>query len=174
MLLKTKNLIHVELRDLILLGIVVAMKVVLNQFSFGPAMVKVGLGFIGNVLLGYLFGPIWGAVGGGVSDLVASALFGQQGGFFIGFTLSAIVGPFIYGLFFYQKPIKIWRIIVATLLVTLIVNVGMNTMWVHILYGLDIRAALVQRAPKEIIVPWLQMIVSYFVLRAVSRVKIRK
>lgn len=174
MLLKTKDLIHIELRDLVLLGVIVAMKVVLGQFSFGPAMVKVGLGFIGDVLLGFIFGPIWGAVGGGIGDLVSSALFGNQGGFFIGFTLSAMIGPFIYGLFFYQKPLKIWRVIVATLLVTIIVNVGMNTIWMHLLYGVSIQAALIQRAPKEIIVPWLQMIVTYFVLEAVSRVKIRK
>lgn len=172
--MRTKDLLHLELRDLILLGVVVAMKVVLEQFSFGPAMVKVGLGFIGSVLLGFLFGPIWGAVGGGISDLVSSAIFGNQGGFFLGFTLSAMIGPFIYGLFFYQKPLKIWRIIVATVLVTLIVNIGMNTMWVHLLYGMDLRAALIQRAPKEIIVPWLQMVVTYFVLEAVSRVKIKR
>lgn len=172
--MKAKDLLHLELRDLVLLGVVVAMKVVLEQFSFGPAMVKVGLGFIGSVLLGSLFGPIWGAAGGGISDLVSSAIFGNQGGFFIGFTLSAMIGPFIYGLFFYQKPLKIWRIIVATLLVTFIVNIGMNTIWVHLLYGMDLRAALIQRAPKEIIVPWLQMIVTYFVLEAVSRVKIKR
>lgn len=169
-----KKWFEIDLRELILLGLIVAMKVVLEQFSFGPATVKVGLGFIGSVLLAYLFGPIWGAVGGGISDLIASAIFGQQGGFFIGFTLTAMVAPFIYGLFFYQQPVKIWRIIVATLLVTLIVNIGMNTMWIHIMYGLDFKAALIQRAPKEIIVPWIQMIVVYFVLQSVSRVKIKK
>ena len=52
--MKTKNLVHLELRDLILLGIIIAMKVILAQFSFGPAMVKVGLGFIGSVMLGYI------------------------------------------------------------------------------------------------------------------------
>lgn len=169
-----KKWVEIDLQRLILLGIIVAMKIVLDQFSFGPVTVKVGLGFIGSVLLGYLFGPIWGSVGGGVSDLLTSAIFGQQGGFFIGFTLTAMVGPFIYGLFFYQKPIKIWRIIVSTLLVTLIANIGMNTMWIHIMYGLDLKAALIQRAPKEIIVPWIQMFVTYFVLQAISRVKMRK
>lgn len=169
-----KKWLDINLQELVLLGIIVAMKIVLAQISFGPATVKVGLGFIGNVLLGFLFGPIWGAVGGGVSDLVTSALFGQQGGFFIGFTLSAIAAPFIYGLFFYQQKVKIWRIIVATVLVTLIVNIGMNTLWVHVMYNLDLKAALVQRLPKELVVPWLQMIITYFVLEAISRVKINK
>lgn len=169
-----KKLLKIDLQGLVMLGIVIAMKIILGRFSFGPAIVKVGLGFIGSVMLGYLFGPIWGAVGGCISDLVSSALFGNQGGFFIGFTLTAMAGPFIYGLFFYQKPVKIWRIIVATLLVTLIVNIGMNTLWVHFLYGMNLKAALIQRAPKELIVPWIQIFIDYFVLQAISRVKIKK
>lgn len=172
--MKTKKIYEIDLQQLVLLGIIVAMKIILEQISFGPATVKIGLGFIGSVLLAYLFGPIWGSIGGGISDLLTSAIFGQQGGFFIGFTLTAMAAPFIYSLFFYHQPIKIWRIIVATLLVTMIVNIGMNTMWIHIMYGLDLKAALIQRAPKEIIVPWMQMIVTYFVLQAVSRVKIKR
>lgn len=167
-------MLEIELRDLILLGIIVAMKIILERFTIGTSLAHIGLGFIGSVLLGYMFGPVWGAVGGGIADLVSSALFGNQGGFFIGFTLSAMVGPFIYGLFFYQKPVKIWRIVVAVLLVSIIVNVGMNTLWLHFLYNVDYKAALVQRAPMEIIVPWVQMIVVYFVLMAISRIKINR
>ncbi|KJY64027.1 putative membrane protein [Lactobacillus helsingborgensis] len=169
-----KEMLKVELRDLVLLGIIVAMKIILSRFTVGTNIVHVSLGFIGSAMLGYLFGPVWGSVGGGIGDLVSSALFGNQGGFFLGFTLSAMVGPFIYGLVFYQKPVKIWRIILATLLVTVVVNIGLNTLWVHLLYGMDFRVALIQRIPKEAITPWLEMIISYFVLNAISRVKIKR
>lgn len=164
---KTKNN---ELQNLILLGIIVTIKVILEQFSFGPTFVKVGLGFIGSIMLGYLFSPFWAAIGGGISDLVSSALFGNEGGFFIGFTLTTMVAPLIYSFFFYQKKLKVWRIIIATLLVTIIVNIGMNTIWLHYIYGLNLKVALLQRLPKELIVPWIQMIISYFVLKAISRV----
>ena len=167
-------MLKVELRDLVLLGIIVAMKIILSRFTVGTTIVHVSLGFIGSVMLGYLFGPVWGSIGGGISDLVSSALFGNQGGFFLGFTLSAMIGPFIYGLVFYQKPVKIWRIILATLLVTVFVNIGLNTLWVHLLYGMDFRVVLIQRIPKEAITPWLEMIISYFVLNAISRVKIKR
>ncbi len=169
-----KEMLKVELRDLVLLGIIVAMKIILSRFTVGTTIVHVSLGFIGSAMLGYLFGPVWGSVGGGIGDLVSSALFGNQGGFFLGFTLSAMVGPFIYGLVFYQKPVKIWRIILATLLVTVVVNIGLNTLWVHLLYGMDFRVALIQRIPKEAITPWLEMIISYFVLNAISRIKIKR
>lgn len=169
-----KKWFDLDLKDLVLLGLVVAIKIVLKQISFGPATVRVGLDFIGNVMLGYLFGPIWGGIGGGISDLVSSVLFGSQGGFFVGFTLSALVAPFIYGLFLFKQPVKVWRIVASTLLVTIIVNIGMNTMWVHLMYGLNLKAALIQRLPKEAVIPWLQMFVSYFVVQALSRVKINK
>lgn len=172
--MNTKKILRTDLQQLVFLGIVVAMKIILSQFSFGPVMVKVRLGFIGSVLLGYLFGPLWGTIGGGISDLISSALFGDKGGFFIGFTLTAMAGPFIYALFLYNKPVKIWRIIASTILVTVIVNIGMNTLWLHIMYGINFNAALIQRLPKEMIVPWIQMVISYFVLQAVSRVKIKK
>ena len=172
--MSVKKILRTNLQQMIFLGIVVAMKIILGQFSIGPTTVKVGLGFLGSVLLGYFFGPVWGTIGGGISDLVSSAIFGNQGGFFIGFTLTAMAGPLIYALFLYDKPVKIWRIIASTILVTLIVNIGMNTLWLHIMYNLDFKAALIQRLPKETIVPWIQMVVIYFVLQAVSRVKIKK
>ncbi|WEV41014.1 folate family ECF transporter S component [Lactobacillus sp. ESL0681] len=172
--MSSKKLLKLDLNELVLLGIIVAMQIILGRFSFGTSAVHVGLKFIGSVLLGYLFGPVWGAVGGGIGDLISSAIFGNQGGFFVGFTISAMLEPMIYGCFFYQKPVKVWRIVLATLMVTLIINIGLNTLWLHILYSLDYRAALVQRIPKEIIVPWLQMFVSFFVLQTISRVKIKR
>lgn len=172
--MNAKNLLRTDLQQMIFLGIMVAIKIILEQFSIGPATVKVGLGFIGSVLLAYFFGPVWGTIGGGISDLVSSAIFGNQGGFFIGFTLTAMVGPLIYALFLYNRSIKIWRIIVSSILVTIIVNIGLNTLWLHIMYNLNFKAALIQRLPKELIVPWIQMVVIYFVLQAVSRVKIKK
>lgn len=169
-----KKILRTDLQRMIFLGMIVAMKIILGQFSFGPTTVKVGLGFLGSVLLAYFFGPVWGTIGGGISDLVSSAIFGNQGGFFIGFTLTAMAAPLIYALFLYNQPVKVWRIIASTILVTIIVNIGMNTLWLHLMYGMNFNAALVQRLPKEVIVPWVQMVIIYFVLQAVSRVKIKK
>lgn len=51
--MNAKKVLQTDLQQLVFLGIVIAMKIILSQFSFGPVMVKVGLGFIGSVLLGY-------------------------------------------------------------------------------------------------------------------------
>lgn len=163
-----------NLTQLVFLGILVALQVILNRLSFGPTMVKVSLSFIGSCLLGYFFDPFWAGVGGGVSDLLTSAIFGQEGGFFPGFTLSAILAAVIYSIFFKERRVKVWQVVSAVLLVTLIVNVGLNTFWLHLMYGLNFKAALMMRMTKELIVPWIQMVVVYIVLNAIARVKIEK
>ncbi|MBT8940054.1 BioY family transporter, partial [Lactobacillus delbrueckii subsp. bulgaricus] len=94
-----------------------------------------------SVMLGYLFGPWWGFAGGALSDLVSSAIFGNMGGFFIGFTLTAALGPMIYGFFLYKKPIQIWRVIASVICVTVICNIGLNTLWVSMMYGINFMVA---------------------------------
>src|SRR5699024_625325 len=150
--MNTKKILRTDLQQLVFLGIVVAMKIILSQFSFGPVMVKVGLGCIGSVLLGYLVGPLWGTIGGGISDLMSSALFGNQGGFFMGFTLTAMAGPFIYALFLYNKPVKIWRIIASTILLSVIVNIVMNILCLHILYVMNFNETFIQLLRNESII----------------------
>ncbi len=160
------------LAKLVFLGMLVAITLVLQQFSVGPTTVKVGLAFIGNLLLAYYYGPIWGGIGAGLADLLRSALFGDEGGFFIGFTISAILAVVIYGIFLYQKDFSWWRLAISTWLVTFIVNLILNTYWLHLIYGLDLMAAFWQRLPKELITPWVQIIIGGLVLKAFSRVKI--
>lgn len=165
----TKSLLKLDLKEQVFLGIMIALKVALDKLSIGDATLQVGLGFVGSVLLGYIFGPIWGAIGGALSDLVASALFGNLGGFFIGFTLTAAAGPFLYGLFFYHRPVKIWRVIAATLLVTVLINALMNTLWISMMTGANYWPQFMVRLPKQLIAPWIQMIVTYLVLQAIEK-----
>ena len=46
--------------------------------------------------------------------------------------------------------------------------------WIHLLYGLDLRAAFLQRILKELIVPWIQIVILYVILNALQRVKIKR
>lgn len=162
---------QLSLQQLVFLGILVALNIVLQRLSLGPVTLKVGLGFLGSALLGYFYGSIWGSLGALVSDLASSALFGQEGGFFIGFTVSAMLAVIIYGCFLASRNLQIWRVVVATLLVSLVVNLGLNTLWIHLLYGVNLQVAFWQRLPKELLAPWLQIVITWTVLRALARVK---
>lgn len=165
---------QLNLQQLVVLGLMVAISIILQKLSIGNQFVHVGFGFIATVLLARYFGPVWGGIGAGVADALNAAIFGVQGGFFIGFTISAISAAVIYGIFFFDQPIKVWKIIVATLLVTIIVNVLMNTTWISIMYGQNFYAALSMRISKELISPWIQMVIIWIVLNALKNVKIRQ
>lgn len=169
---KINFLKKLTLQDLVTMGLLIAISLVLQRISFGSNLTKVGLGFIGTVLLGRFFGPVWGGIAAGIADLLSAAIFGIAGGFFPGFTLSAIVAGVIYGFFFYNQEVKIWRVIAAIIIVTLVVNVLMNTYWLTIMYGMDWRVLLMQRLLKEAVVPWIQMGITWLVLKFIERARI--
>lgn len=165
-----------ELKDLVLLGLFVALAIVLKKMTIGSSILQIGFGFIGTVLLAYKFGPFWGSIGAMIVDIVGTLIFNSGGVFFPGFTISAIVAAIIYGIFLYEKPIAIWRIAVSTILVTIIVNIFMNTYWIAWManFKINFNILLVQRLAKELISPWIQMIIIYVILKAINNVKIKQ
>lgn len=116
----------------------------------GVATIKVGdylrIGFsnIPNEIVAFLFGPWIGAIFGAAMDIIKWFLF-PTGAFFPGYTLTALVAGIIYGVFFYKRPIKIWRILVAELLVKIFCNLGLNTLWIMMTTGNAFKAIVVPR-----------------------------
>ncbi|MGX7091849.1 folate family ECF transporter S component [Hutsoniella sourekii] len=94
-------------------------------------MVKMGFGFIGTAFFGAILGPWYGALAAFLQSVLNAVITGQQ--FFIGFDLASGLAGFIYGYFFWRRPINWKSILVAVTLVTLIVNLGLNSLWIRIL-----------------------------------------
>ncbi|WP_181189675.1 folate family ECF transporter S component [Bombilactobacillus bombi] len=140
------------------LAVLMALQMVLGRIHVGPSFLKVGFGFIATALIGYYFGPYKSMLVGFISDVVTNSLF-PDGVFFWGFTLSAIVGGFIYGGMLYQKPITIKRIFLTTLIVILVVDLGLNTWWVSILGKIEFTAMFWVRIWKEILFIPIQTII---------------
>ena len=121
----------------------------------GVATIKVGdylrIGFsnIPNEIVAFLFGPWIGAIFGGAMDIIKWFLF-PTGAFFPGYTLTAIVAGIIYGVFFYKRPIKIWRIIAAELLVKIFCNLGLNTLWIMMTTGNAFKAIVIPRIAANV------------------------
>ncbi|MEF9960270.1 MAG: folate family ECF transporter S component [Niameybacter sp.] len=121
---------------LVLLALLVALNIVLVRFGaiyLGPSL-RITFGFIPIVIMGILFGPVSAAVGAGVADFIGAILFPAGGAYFPGFTLSSIVTGYIYGKMLYGHKLSITRIVVSNLLVILIVQLFMNSIWVSMLY----------------------------------------
>ena len=113
-----------------------ALAMILNSvasISIGP-YIKIGFSAIPNQLVDYLFGPVTGSLFAGVLDIVKYVLK-PDGAFFFGFTFNAMLAAFIYGCFYYKKKLTLWRVLLAKLIVILVVNVFLNTLWLDMLYG---------------------------------------
>ena len=124
-----------KLRKVILAGILLAASIVLNRFlSIKTPIVQISFTFIPLILSAMLLGPGWSIFVSGMADLLGALLF-PFGAFFPGYTFTAIVTGLIYGLILnktYKKSGKqfLWRLALACVLVSLICNMGLNTLWV--------------------------------------------
>ena len=66
-------------------------------------------------------------------------------------SLNAMLVAFIYGCFYYKHKLTFHRMLIAKLVVVLIVNVLLNTLWLDMLYGKGFLAILPMRTVKNLI-----------------------
>ncbi len=156
-------------RNLVYLAMLMAMQLVLGRLSIGNDWIKISPAFIATVIMGYYFGPWLAALVGMLNDQLAFLLWGT-GANFLGFTLSAAAGAFIYGMFLYNKEIKVWRVFLASFLVILVVNIGMDTLWL-VMMGMNFNVIIWPRVLKNLIVFPIQAGLATSILRAVVRVR---
>lgn len=151
-------------RQIAIVGVLMALGLALSRVSIPLGTTnRLSLGFIVNAVLGMLYGPwVAGFAAAGV-DLLVSFIFGNQGTFFIGFTFSAFVGGFIYGLFLHRKNVTWKHVLAAVLLVTLISNIILNTLWIYILYQTPVSVLLVSRLTQNLIMAPIRFGVLYFI-----------
>ncbi|MGY3724159.1 folate family ECF transporter S component [Granulicatella balaenopterae] len=115
---------------------------------------------------GALFGPGIGASVAGVSDIVG-VLIRPSGPFFPGFTISAMLTGMVYGLFLYKKPKSISRILLCQLLISLVINLLLNTYWLSLLIGKGYWALLPGRVIKEVMMFPILSILQYLIYKKV-------
>ena len=127
-----------------------ALALILNSvasINLGP-YIKIGFSGIPNQIVDYLFGPITGGLFAGILDLV-KYFMKPDGAFFFGFTFNAMLAAFIYGCFYYRQKLTLKRVLIAKLVVVLVVNIVLNTLWLDMLYGKGFLAILPARAVKN-------------------------
>ena len=162
-------------RNLVICAMMAALSIILmstTSFYITPH-IKIGFSGLPNRLVDFMFGPVTGAIFSGVMD-VLKFLIKPDGGFFFGYTLTAIVSGFIYGLFYYKlqikKPLKtnatgikrvlVWAkanalsillIFIANALIKILCNIGLNTLWNSMTTGKAFLAILPTRIVKNLI-----------------------
>lgn len=161
------------IKTLALAGLLIAFKVILSKISLGPEnLVKVSLGFIGTILLGYFLGPWLAGVAMILQDIISNTIFSSGAPFFIGFTFSAFLSGVIAGAFFYQQKVSWQRVLCYEFIQCLISNIILTTLWIHVLYSTPIWSLLIVRVPKNLILWPIETLVGIIILRAISKSKL--
>jgi len=162
--MEEKNKFRFTTQQIAVLGVLMALGLALTGVSIplGPNN-RLSFGFIVNAIIGLLYGPWVAGFAAVGDDLLSSFLFGAQGNFFIGFTLTAFVGSFIYGWFLHRKNITWKHVLISVLLNTIFSNLVLNTLWIHILYQTPIVVLLATRIPQNLIMAPIRFIVIYLI-----------
>lgn len=137
-------------RQLVLLAVLVALQLVIARFSVTFEIFRISFGFLVTAVMAWWFGPLWAGLAAVIGDLINALMIGVPGGYFPGFTLSAFLGAFIYGLYFYRQQITWLKILLAVITVVLIVNLGLNSWWVAILSQTPFMVHFTTRAFAEV------------------------
>ena len=96
---------------------------------------KITWGFLARAVCAWVCGPVLGVVFAVAEDLLSFFITGGGGyPFFPGYTLTTMLGVFVYSLFFYKSKITFSRAFWAKLL-TNIQNVILGALWMAILSG---------------------------------------
>ena len=143
-------------------GILVALDIVLSRFlSINTFNMRIGFGFVPVVLAAVLYGPVWAALTAGLADVLGVMLF-PTGPYFPGFTLTAILMGLTYGLLLY-KQINLGRIVAAVTICRIPLSLGLNTLWISVLYGKAFMALVPARIFQEAVLFPIHILVIWFV-----------
>ena len=141
------------------LGLLIALQVILTRFmSIHTPIVRIGFGFLPLALTSILYGPCVGGITAVIADLIGFALF-PTGTYFPGFTLTAFLTGFTYGILFHNKPKSHKRLLLSVLIVCILLNLGLDTLWLSILIGKGYIVLLPTRIIKTLIMIPVQFII---------------
>lgn len=161
-----------SVRGLSLCAILIAISCVLCFLKWGVTLnVNITFFFLPVAVAALLLGPAAAMIVGGVSDILG-AIITPTGPYFPGFTLNMIIVGLIYGIFFFREKPKLWKIIVARLIIAVAVDLILTPLWLHILYSTPLVWAFwIERFIKCAVVIPIEVVLIFTVNSAVSRLK---
>jgi ECF transporter S component (folate family) len=133
--------------------------------------IRFSFSFLPLAASGALFGPVVGAIVGGVGDLL-NFLIKPTGAFFPGFTFNAILTGAIYGLLLYRKPVTLLRVFVTKLIITVVVELFFGTLWLSMMYGEGFLAVFPARAVKNLILLPVETGLLFGMLKVMERFRV--
>lgn len=157
-------------KKIILAAFLLAMLIILSRFlSIKTPILKISFAFVPTMLCAIWLGPKWTVLINVLGDVIGATLF-PTGPYFIGYTISTAIAGLIYGLLLYEKEKNAFttkkfviRVCISVILVTLIVNMGLNTLWTSMTSGKAFQVLFVTRILKQLIMAPIHIIVILFI-----------
>ena len=152
------------------MALLTALDIVLSRFlSLSTLNTKIGFAFVPVAFAALLLGPVEAGIVGALSDFLGALLF-PVGPYFPGFTLTAFLMGLVYGLCLHKKQ-SLSRLLLAVALHQLVLSLGLNTLWISLLYGSPYSALLLTRLPQTALLAGVQLALLPLLARLALRVK---
>ncbi|HAL63373.1 MAG TPA: folate transporter [Clostridiales bacterium] len=144
------------------------------QIPLSPQL-RITFTFIPLAVCGWLFGGAAAFFTGMLCDIVGFLLF-PTGAYFPGFTLTTMLSGLVYGLFLYRRNGKslFLNIVISKFLVTVFFNMGLNSLWISILYKKAFWVYLSGRIIKNIIMLPIEIVILFAVIQLLIRAGVQK
>lgn len=140
-----------NLRSVTTLSMLIAVALVLNLFASIQITdsLRLSFGFLATAIMGMLYGPVCAGFSAGIVDILQFFLK-PSGEFFPGYTLTAILGGILYGIFLYKNKFSLPRIISVKCIINVFLHLLLNSYWLTFLYGYAFWLKIPERILKNI------------------------
>lgn len=125
--LKTKKMVTIAL--------FITLNIVIVRFlSIQTEFFRISFGFVPTSLCSMLFGPFIGSFSAFAADFLGMVVNSKGQPYFPGFGINEALYGLTYALFLFKQKKSFLRIILCVLLQAVIIDVGLGTVWLYILY----------------------------------------
>ena len=156
-----------KIKKIVISGLLLALLIVLSRFvSIKTQILVISFSFIPIIMSAIWLGPKYSTLIAMLGDLIGAILF-PFGTYFIGYTISQALTGFVYGMFLYKKGEELStkelliRLTISSLIVLILINVFLTSLWIHIQYGKAYIAIMTGRIVAQICMFPIQLILIY-------------
>jgi len=151
---------RISLRVLCQVGMLIALAFVLERLFpiVNTPTLRITLAFIPMMCCGMLFGPVWGAVAFGISDILGWPIMGLMPIPLI--LVARVVNGFLFGLILHRENLKLLpHAVVSAFSTQVICGMGLTTLGLAQFLGSPYFPFLMTRLPQFVILIVLQIVV---------------
>lgn len=156
-----------NIRNIAMLGVLIALDVVATRFlGFSTMTIRFSFGSIFIILAGLWFGPVEGALVGGIADIIGCLIAGR--GFYPPLMVSPIVLGILIGLGrkYFLKKASVTRMAVIVMCSYMVTTLFIATWALTLMTGTPYSVLFISRIPQYFVNGILNTVLSYALYRS--------